>query len=72
MNQMNGEKWMTIDELIEYLPDHPPKHSVYWRIRHKGFPCHRPLGKGSLFLQSEVDEWMKSGKVENKKRVPNE
>ena len=46
-------RWMNIDELCAYHPSHPKKQTVYEWVSKKT--------KGLMFLQSEIDEWLKSG-----------
>ena len=44
----DSPKWMDIDELCAYLPSHPAKQTVYG------------INKALAFLQSEIDDWLKS------------
>lgn len=55
------DRWFDIDEVIEYMPDHPSKSAIYtWSSQHY-IPCHKK-GKKLQFLKSEIDAWMKTGK----------
>lgn len=51
--------WMNIDELCAYHPSHPKKQTVYEWVSKKTIPYHK-MTKGLMFLQSEIDEWLKS------------
>lgn len=53
-------RWMNIDELCAYHPSHPKKQTVYEWVSKKTIPYHK-MTKGLMFLQSEIDEWLKSG-----------
>ena len=53
-------RWMNIDELCAYHPNHPKKQTVYEWVSKKTIPSHKTT-KGLMFLQSEIDEWLKSG-----------
>ena len=55
----NKPKWMDMDELCAYLPSHG------W-VSAKQIPVHK-INKALAFLQSEIDEWLKSKscKLEN-------
>ena len=53
-------RWMNIDELCVYHPSHPKKQTVYEWVSKKTIPYHK-MTKGLMFLQSEIDEWLKRG-----------
>ena len=46
-------RWMNI-------PSHPKKQTVYEWVSKKTIPYHK-MTKGLMFLQSEIDEWLKRG-----------
>ena len=48
-----------MDELCAYLPSHPAKQTVYGWVSAKQIPVHK-INKALAFLQSEIDEWLKS------------
>ncbi len=56
---INKPKWMDMDELCAYLPSHPAKQTVYVQVSAKQIPVHK-INKALAFLQSEIDEWLKS------------
>lgn len=54
----NKGQWMDVEQLIEYLPNHPAKTTIYsWSSRDL-IPSHR-VGKMLSFLRSEIDAWIK-------------
>ena len=55
------DQWFNLKELIDYLPDHPAKATVYSWVSGSLIPNHKG-GKKLRFLKSEIDAWMKSGK----------
>ena len=57
------DEYFDLQGLIDYLPSHPSKSTVY------GWTCNRTIpyikqGKRIVFKRSEIDEWLN----ENKKR----
>jgi len=53
-----GQSLLTVDELSEKLKI--PKKTLYKWTREKKIPC-RKLGKHLRFIESEIDQWLKSG-----------
>ena len=45
-------------ELCDYIPSHPVKQTVYGWVSDKQIPHHK-INKALVFLQSEIDDWMK-------------
>jgi excisionase family DNA binding protein len=56
------ERWFDIDEFINYHPDKPKKPTAYGWVAIRKVPFHKS-GKKLRFLKSEIDEWLKQGKV---------
>ena len=56
----DSPRWMNIDEFCAYHPSHPKKQTVYEWVSKKTIPYHK-MTKELMFLQSEIDEWLKSG-----------
>ena len=50
--------WMDVDELCNYIPSHLVKQTVYGWVSDKQIPHHK-ISKALVFLQSEIDDWMK-------------
>lgn len=53
------DRWMNIEELMEYHPDKPAKKTVYDWVTLRKVPYHKD-GKRLRFLKSEIDNWLKS------------
>lgn len=61
------DRWLNLEELCEYHPDHPSTATVYFWVRNKKIPFHKSEGQKKLrFLKSEIDEFIKSGKQKTK------
>ena len=56
-----SDRWFNLQELCEYLPDHPAKQTVYGWIGQHTVPYHKK-GKKLQFLKSEIDAWLKLDK----------
>ncbi|MCZ2705740.1 MULTISPECIES: helix-turn-helix domain-containing protein [Bacteroidaceae] len=66
-----ADQWMNLKELCEYLPSHPAEQTVYgWTSCHQ-IPFHK-RGKRIMFLKSEIDAWLRDGKVKSEKDLENE
>ncbi|MCX6293781.1 MAG: helix-turn-helix domain-containing protein [Sphingobacteriales bacterium] len=58
-----SDQWFDMNGLIEYLPSHPKSQTIYDWVHKKTMPFHKTPGSKTLvFLKSEIDEWMKSGR----------
>jgi uncharacterized protein Usg len=55
------DRWMNLQELCDYLPDHPKRQTVYFWVSQKLIPVHK-TSKHLRFLKSETDSWLKSGR----------
>lgn len=51
------KEWLSLDMLIEYLPNHPAKQTVYGWMAQKSIPYYKG-DKATVFLKSEIDEWL--------------
>ena len=56
-----ADQWLNLNDLCKYHPDHPAKPTVYAWIGQRSIPYHRK-GKKLMFLQSEIDNWLKEGR----------
>ena len=65
------EQWMNLKELCDYIPSHPAEQTVYgWTSCHQ-IPFHK-RGKRIMFLKSEIDAWLRDGKVKSEKDLEDE
>ena len=55
------DQWFSLDELVEYDPAKRVKATWYSLVSKGEAPYHKS-GKHLVFLKSEIDEWLKSGK----------
>lgn len=60
-HQPNSDRWFSLDDLCQYMPDKPSKATVYGWVCAGIIPVHKG-GKKLRFLQSEIDAWMKQGR----------
>ena len=67
-HESDAERFMTIDELCDYLPYKPIRATIYKKARLRLIP-HAKQGKNLVFLKSEIDEWLISGKVKTVKEL---
>lgn len=54
-------RWLSVDDLQEYLPEHPSKSTIYAWAEKKKIPAHKN-GKFYRFNQDEIDAWLMDGK----------
>lgn len=48
---------MSVEDLINYLPGHPAKQTIYCWVWRKAIPYHK-AGAKLQFLKSEIDAWL--------------
>jgi excisionase family DNA binding protein len=65
------DRWFNIDELKEYLPDHPAKATIYGWVSKREIPFHKG-GKKLRFLQSDIDTWLSRGKHRSENELKDE
>ena len=51
------KQWMSVQDLIEYLPGKPARQTIYSWIWKKTIPYHK-AGAKLQFLKSEIDAWI--------------
>lgn len=51
------EQWMSVDDLIMYLPGKPARQTIYSWVWKKSIPYHK-AGAKLQFLKSEIDAWI--------------
>ena len=49
--------WMSVEDLINYIPGHPAKQTIYCWVWRKAIPYHK-AGAKLQFLKSEIDAWL--------------
>jgi len=62
---MMEDRWLSVDEIAAYLGI--KRDTVYKWIGEKQMPAHR-MGRLWKFRKEELDEWVKSGGADDKRR----
>lgn len=52
-----SKHWMSVDDLIMYLPGKPARQTIYSWVWKKAIPYHK-AGAKLQFLKSEIDAWI--------------
>lgn len=52
---------MTIEQLIDYLPEHPARQTVYQWVNDRKVPFEK-FGKRLYFRKSTIDTWLDAGR----------
>lgn len=58
--ERNGQpqkQWMSVEDLILYLPGKPARQTIYSWVWKKAIPYHK-AGAKLQFLRSEIDAWI--------------
>lgn len=55
--QDNSESWLTVEDLCEYLPEHPTKQTIYNWIAKNEIPYYKK-NRRIRFLKSEIEQWL--------------
>jgi hypothetical protein len=53
--------WFDLDTLVKYDPEKRSKATFYGYTHQRSIPFHK-RGKKIIFLKSEIDDWIKSGR----------
>ena len=59
--QPEADKLLTIQEFIDYLPEHPAKQTVYGWVNDRLVPFEK-YGKRLYFRKSDIDLWLSKGR----------
>lgn len=62
------DRWLNLNELCIYHPDHPSKPTVYGWVNAGIIPVHKG-GKKLRFLKSEIDSWLKQGRKKTVREI---
>ena len=57
-NEQSADRWMNVDQLIDYLPGKPSKQTVYCWVNSATIPHHKPSQGRLAFRKSEIDKWL--------------
>ena len=64
-------QWFSIEQLCDYLPEHPAIQTVYTWTSANRIPYYKE-GKRIRFLKSEIDEWILKSKLKTKEELEEE
>lgn len=67
----NLPQWFNLDEVINYDPAKRTKPTWYSMVSRGQVPYHKS-GNRLMFLKSEIDEWLKSGKHKTMSEIKDE
>lgn len=57
----NQDRLFTIEQFIEYLPEHPARQTVYGWVNARQVPYEK-YGKRLYFRMSSIDKWICNGR----------
>lgn len=60
-NHEDPHRLLNIEQLIDYLPEHPAKQTVYGWINQRCTPFEKH-GRRLYFRKSEIDSWLANGR----------
>lgn len=55
------DKLFTLDELIDYLPEHPARQTIYCWVNYRRIPYEKH-GKRLYFRKSSISKWLDNGR----------
>ena len=64
-SQPASDQWLNVKELSEYLPSRPAVATIYEYTANETIPFSKQ-GKSLIFLKSEIEEWLRSGRKKTK------
>ena len=56
--QKDDDYWMDVEQLIQYLPGHPKRQTIYCWVNAAIIPHHKPSPNRLSFRKSEIDKWL--------------
>jgi excisionase family DNA binding protein len=62
----NSDRWLSIEELQDYLPGRPSITTLYGKVQRNEIPFHK-MGKRLIFRQSEIETWLLTLKSDKSK-----
>lgn len=60
-NPIKEDPLLTMEQLLDYLPEHPAKQTVYGWVNFRLIP-YQKFGKRLYFRQSDIDKWQSNGR----------
>ncbi len=71
INEQESETWFDLEKLIEYLPDHPAKQTIYGMVSRREIPYHK-RGKRLIFSKKTIDEFLAQSRRKTVAEIRNE
>jgi uncharacterized protein YecE (DUF72 family) len=59
--QENQDRLFTIEQFLEYLPEHPARQTVYGWVNEREVPYEK-YGKRLYFRKITIDKWLGNGR----------
>ncbi len=56
------DSYMTMEQLKEYLPDHPARQTVYQWVSNRKIPFEK-YGSRLYFRKLQIDNWIANGRI---------
>lgn len=56
-NNVEADAWFSLQDLCNYLPNHPAEQTVYGWTSNRTIPYYKN-GKSIVFRKSEIDSWL--------------
>ncbi len=56
-NNVEADAWCSLQDLCNYLPNHPAEKTVYGWTSNRTIAYHK-TGKSIIFRKSEIDNWL--------------
>lgn len=66
-----ADQWFDLDQLINYLPDHPAKPTIYGLVCTRKIPFFK-RGKRLIFSRKNIDQWINEGRRKTINEIRNE
>ena len=63
---MVDDRWLSVDEIAAYLGI--KRETIYKWLAEKSMPAHK-VGRLWKFRKDEVDEWVRTGEADSRKKV---
>ncbi|MGQ7868956.1 helix-turn-helix domain-containing protein [Sunxiuqinia sp. sy24] len=65
------DQWFDLDQLVNYLPGHPAKQTIYGLVSNRKIPFHK-RGKRLIFSKKSIDLWIAEGRQKTVDEIRNE
>lgn len=64
----NSVKWLSLNDLCNYLPSHPSKSTIYQKVSRREIPFNKD-GSRLIFQKSKIDQWLQSNSYPSKNEI---